>query len=362
MRKLITFINNLYQNRIIQHILFWSVSYYYLIHFFSITNNIETIDYIYTGVFHITIVLAVYSNLYLLIPRLLGPGRYLLYVPGVLALLAVTALLNIFIYSHAIDFFLPDYFFVSNFSFWQLVQFGFVYLAVTTLLKLSRAWFKLLESKNRLIELEREKANTELLFLKMQINPHFLFNSLNNIYSLALKKDTMAPNSILKLAEVMRYMIYESNENAVPLQKEIDYINNYIDLQRLRTRDNASIIFKVAGDSENRYIAPLILVVFIENGFKHGIKGAIHESFVNIQIHINDEQLQMTVENSKGVIDEVENDSFRGLGLENVKRRLELLYPGKYELTINDTEKKYTAVLQLPLQKDLANENKSIDR
>jgi LytS/YehU family sensor histidine kinase len=301
-------------------------------------------------------------NLYILVPRLLGPKKYLLYAPCVLAVLAVTAQLNIFIYSYAIDFFLPDYFFVSSFSFWQLVQFGFVYLAITTLLKLSRAWFKLLESKNHLIKLEKEKVNTELLFLKMQINPHFLFNSLNNIYSLALKKDAMAPDSILKLAEVMRYMIYESNGNAVPLQKEIDYINNYIDLQRLRTRENASIVFNLMGDTASWYVAPLVLLVFIENGFKHGIKGAIHESYVNILIHITDAQLQMTVENSKGVIDEVEKDTFRGLGLENVKRRLELLYPGKYELTINDTETKYTAVLQLPLQKDLANENTSIDR
>ena len=344
MKKVKAFISNLFQNRIIQHILFWSVSYYYLIHSFSITNNIETIDYIYTGVFHITIVLAVYINLYILIPTWLGKRKYLLYVSGVIALLAGTAQLNSFIFNYAIDFFLPDYFFVSSFSFWQLVQFGFVYIAITTLLKLSRAWFKLLE-------LEKEKANTELLFLKMQINPHFLFNSLNNIYSLALKKDTMAPDSILKLAQVMRYMIYESNEQVVPLQKEIDYINNYIDLQRLRSRDNASIVLNITGEPENRYIAPLILVVFIENGFKHGIKATIHQSFVNILITISDDRLHMQVENSKGVIDDMEKDNFSGLGLENVKRRLELLYPEKYELTINDTEEKYTAVLQLPLQK-----------
>ncbi|MBO9204770.1 MULTISPECIES: sensor histidine kinase [Niastella] len=337
--------------RILQHILYWCVSYYYLIHFFSITNNIETIDYIYTAVFHITIVLAVYVNLFVLVPRLLGRKKYLLFVLCVIALLAITAWLNSFIYNYAIDFFLPNYFFVSNFSFWQLVQFGFVYVAITTLLKLSRAWFKLLESQNHLIRLEKEKANTELLFLKMQINPHFLFNSLNNIYSLALKKDTMAPTSILKLAEVMRYMIYESNENAVPLQKEIEYLNNYIDLQKLRTRDNASVVCNITGEPANRYIAPLILLVFIENGFKHGIKATIHQSYVNIQINITDEQLQMRVENSKGVIDEVEKDANRGLGLENVKRRLELLYPGKYELTIHDTDKKYLAVLQLPLQK-----------
>ena len=350
MKKVKLFSNSLFQNRILQHILFWCVSYYYLIHSFSITNNIETIDYIYTAVFHITIVLAVYVNGYVLIPRLLGPKKYVLFVPCVLALLAVTAQLNILIFSRAIDLLLPDYLFISNFSFWQLVQFGFVYLAITTLLKLSRAWFKLLE-------LEKEKASTELLFLKMQLNPHFLFNSLNNIYSLALKKDAMAPDSILKLAQVMRYMIYESNENGVPLQKEIDYINNYIDLQRLRTRDNASIVCTVTGDTESWYIAPLILLVFIENGFKHGIKATIHQSFVNIQIYISDAQLQMTVTNSKGVVDEVEKDIFRGLGLENVKRRLELLYPGKYELTINDSSAKYTAVLQLPLQKRAANEN-----
>jgi sensor histidine kinase YesM len=349
LKKVQALLNNLFQNRILQHILFWSASYYYLIHSFSITNNIERIDFIYTGVFHVTIVLAVYINLYVLIPRLLGKKRYLLYALCVIALLAVTAQLNIFIFSYAIDYFLPGYFFVSNFSFLQLVQFGFVYMGITTLLKLSRAWFKLLESKNNVIQLEKEKVNTELLFLKMQINPHFLFNSLNNIYSLTLKKDAMAPDSILKLAEVMRYMIYESNESMVPLQKEINYINNYIDLQRLRIRDNASIVFEITGNTESWYIAPLILLVFIENGFKHGIKATIHQSFVNILIHVNNDNLHMMVENSKGVIDHVEKDTFRGLGLENVKRRLELLYPGKYELMINDTEEKYTAVLQLLL-------------
>ena len=351
MRKLVTSINKLFRNRILQHILFWSISYYYLIHSFSITNNIERIDFIYTAVFHITIVLAVYVNLYVLIPRLLGRKKYLFYVLCVLALLAITAQLNIFIYSHAIDFFLPGYFFVSNFDFLQLVQFGAVYLAITTLLKLSRAWFKLLESKNHLAKLEREKANTELLFLKMQINPHFLFNSLNNIYSLALKKDTMAPDSILKLAEAMRYMIYESNENEVPLQKEINYLNNYIALQRLRIRNNESIVFEVTGSAEGWFIAPLILLVFIENGFKHGIKASIYQSFVNILIIVGNGHLHMTVENSKGVIDDVEKDSFRGLGLENVKRRLDLLYPGQYELTITDTEESYRTILQLPLMK-----------
>jgi len=187
--------------------------------------------------------------------------------------------------------------------------------------------------------------------LKQQVNPHFLFNSLNNIYSLALKKDTMAPDSILKLAEVMRYMIYESNEDLVPLQKELTYINNYIDLQKLRIRDNGSVRFEVTGNTEGWFIAPLVLLVFIENGFKHGIKASLYQSFVNILVIAGNGYLHMTVENSKGVIDDVEKDNFRGLGLENVKRRLDLLYPGKYELTIADTEDNYMVILQLPIIK-----------
>ena len=206
----------------LQHILFWAVSYYYLIHSFSITNNIEKIDYIYTAVFHFTIILGVYANLYFLIPRFLGKKRYWQYALFFAVLLAITAQLNIFIFNYAIDYLLPGYFFVANFSFLQLVQFGFVYLGLTSLIKLSKAWFRLQESKSVLIRLEKEKAGTELLFLKSQINPHFLFNSLNNIYSLALKKDPLTPQTLLRLSEVMRYMIYESATDLVPLKKEIN--------------------------------------------------------------------------------------------------------------------------------------------
>jgi len=349
LKRLRTVINKLFQSRILKHVLFWCASYYYLIHFFSITNNIERIDFIYTGVFHVTIILGVYINLLVLIPRLLSKKRYLLYVLCIMALLAITAQLNIFIFSHAIDYFLPGYFFVSNFSFPELVQFGFVYFSVTTLLKLSGAWFRLLESKNHLIRLEQEKANTELLFLKMQINPHFLFNSLNNIYSLSLKKDAMTPDSILKLAEVMRYMIYESNEQQVPLQQEINYLKNYIDLQRLRIRDSASVVFELTGETQGWLIAPLILLVFIENAFKHGIKATIDQGFVHIRMCVTGDYLNMTVENSKGIIDEVENDTFRGLGLENVKKRLDLLYPKEHRLIITDAAEKYTVALQIKL-------------
>jgi two-component system, LytTR family, sensor kinase len=331
----------------LQHTLFWAVSYYYLIHSFSITNDIEKIDYIYTAVFHFNIILGVYINLYFLIPRFLGQKRYWQYALLVAVLLAITAQLNIFIFNYAIDYLLPDYFFVANFSFWQLVQFGFVYLGLTSLLKLSKAWFSLHESKSALIRLEKEKAGTELLFLKSQINPHFLFNSLNNIYSLALKKDPLAPQTLLMLSDVMRYMIYESAADMVPLKKEINYIDNYIDLQRLRIRDNSSIAYEVTGTVDNQLVAPLIFIVFIENSFKHGIKAGLHDAWVNIKLDVKDNGVCFFIENSKGVVDNVEKEESKGLGLENVKRRLSLLYPKQHSLTINDTEEKYVVQLEL---------------
>jgi two-component system, LytTR family, sensor kinase len=350
MNALKNIISNIFQNRIIQHLLFWLASYYYLIHSFSITRNIETIDYIYTGVFHLNIVAGVYINLYMLIPRVLGKKSYFIYIIFFTLLLAITAQLNIFIFNYAIDYFLPGYFFVSSFNFLELVQFGFVYLSITTLLKLSKAWFKLMESKNQLIRLEKEKYNAELLFLKSQVNPHFLFNTLNNIYCLALKKNPLAPHSLLKLAGVMRYMIYESTGEFVSLEKEISYIHNYIDLQRLRTRDDTSIIFEVTGTVISQQVAPLIFIVFIENSFKHGIKSAINHSFVHIKISVENQDLFLTVKNSKGIVDEVENERFAGLGVNNVKKRLELLYKEKYSLMVEETEDIYAVELTLNLQ------------
>lgn len=339
--------NNIIQNRMLQHILFWAVSYYYLIHSFSITNNIEKIDYIYTAVFHFNIILGVYINLYILIPRFLGRKKYWQYVLLFAVLLAITAQLNIFIFNYAIDYLLPGYFFVANFTFLQLVQFGFVYLGLTSLIKLSKAWFRLQESKSVLIRLEKEKAGAELLFLKSQINPHFLFNSLNNIYSLALKKDPLTPQTLLRLSEVMRYMIYESATDLVPLKKEINYIDNYIDLQRLRIRDKTSIVYEVTGTVNDQQVAPLIFIVFIENSFKHGIKAGLHDAYVIIKLHVDDNRLHLFIENSKGVVDNVEKEESKGLGLENVKRRLDLLYPKQHKLTFNNTEEKYVVQLEL---------------
>jgi sensor histidine kinase YesM len=336
------------QNRILQHILFWCLSYYYLLHFFS-PQDIERIDYIYTAVFHFPLLVGVYLNLYLLIPWLLHKKRYLLYVLLVIAVVALTAALNIFIFNTAVDYFFPGYFFISYYGFYDLVQFSFVYVALTTLLKLSRAWFKLRESENYLVRVQKEKKDAELLFLRTQINPHFLFNSLNSIYSLSLKNDRQTPAVVLKLAEVMRYMTYESGNDFVPLEKEISYIRNYIELQQLRAPGDATVLFEVNGTPAGHKIAPFIFIVFIENGFKHGIQAGITGMFIHIRIDITEKELLLTAENSVGVKAEEGYEEFSGLGLNNVRQRLDLLYPGKHDLLVKAGRERYKIQLRLVL-------------
>ncbi|HEY9259724.1 sensor histidine kinase [Chitinophaga sp.] len=341
-------IQNLLQNRVLQHALFWCLSYYYLLYYFS-PDNPQKIDLIYTSVFHLPLLAGVYINLAMLIPWLLRKKRYMAFLFSLIVLIGSMAGLNILLFNKVIDYIFPGYFFISYYGFSELVRFSFIYVGLTTLLKLSRGWFQLLESENRLIRLQQEKADTELLFLKTQINPHFLFNSLNSIYSLSLQKDEKAPATLLKLAEVMRYMIYESDGDVVPLENEINYLKNYIALQQLRNSGKATITFSVNGSPDKLRVAPFMFIVFVENGFKHGVEAGMQEAFIHVDMDIQEEKLQFTVKNNKGIVDETENGSFRGLGLDNVKQRLELLYPRRYQLVIKQDATLYAVQLQLDL-------------
>ena len=193
--------------------------------------------------------------------------------------------------------------------------------------------------------LENEKLVSELAFLKSQINPHFLFNSLNNIYSLAYQKSEKTPEAILKLSEIMRYMLYESNENKVPLLEEIRYLKNYIELQKLRFKDKAYINFEVDEDIQDQKITPLILISFVENAFKHGV-ATDKENPITIVLNVSTNKLFFQVLNRKNTQNK---DETGGIGLQNVKRRLDLLYKGQYRLHIQDDKDIYSCELYLNL-------------
>ncbi len=207
-----------------------------------------------------------------------------------------------------------------------------VVAGVSTIVKITIDWARQITEQG---ELERRTMQTELDFLKSQINPHFLFNTLNSIYSLALKKSDAAPEMVIKLSEMMRYMLYECNEKQTPLTKEINYLTNYLDLERLRQSKGMEIDFKVIGDPDDIRIAPLLFIPFVENSFKHGDRQSVSKGFIHISMTILEEKVEFEVQNSQAEMRPTpDKRKSGGIGLINVRRRLELLYPKKHELNI----------------------------
>jgi len=194
-------------------------------------------------------------------------------------------------------------------------------------------------------QLETEKLNAELKFLKAQVNPHFLFNTLNNLYYLSTIKSDTAPLVISKLSEVMRYMIYDSNQEKIELAKEIEYMQHYMGLERLRLRDGVPLEFKVAGRTDI-LISPLILITFLENAFKHGVINGNDQCWIKARLEVNENRLVYTIANSKIKTVSYPADG-EGIGLKNVKRRLDLSYPGKHKLHIDDREDSYSVILTI---------------
>jgi two-component system LytT family sensor kinase len=211
--------------------------------------------------------------------------------------------------------------------------------------RLLLSWFQ--QEKIRK-DLEYQKLRTELSFLKMQVNPHFLFNALNNIYSLAvIENSNRTGNSILRLSELMRYMLYEKEdaENKVSLDKEILHINSYIDLERLRRPGDMYVNFSIEGEVDGKRIAPLLIFPLIENAFKHGILSDKIKP-VTIDLKIGEKQIEFCIEN---FTNNYQKDIVGGIGVQNVKKRLDLLYGENYHLDIKDDGHKFTVKLLLPL-------------
>jgi len=236
-----------------------------------------------------------------------------------------------------------SYRFRSYFQINILTNVSIVVIAFAYRLLLS--WFQ--QEKIR-VELQNQKLRAELSFLRMQVNPHFLFNALNNIYSLSVIENTKrTSNSILKLSELMRYMLYEKEdaENKVSLDKEVHHINSYIDLEKLRHQDDIYVNFSIEGNTDGKRVAPLLLFPLIENAFKHGII-TDREKPLNIELKIVDGQMNFSIDN---FINYYQKDKVGGIGVQNVKKRLDLLYGGKYTLTIDHTKERYIVNLNLPL-------------
>jgi len=331
------------KNRILQHILFWCLSFLILTNILKVSVEIKQIDLIYTAIFHVPILLIVYVNLRLLFPVFLEKRKYFLYIIAVLALISLGAGFYIILFDSWIDYIFSGYYFIAYYGFFDISLYFVIYIFATSLLRLARGWF-------RLQEIEREKTLAELKALKSQINPHFLFNSLNSIYSLARKNSAQVPEKVIQLSDLMRHIIYDSDVEFIHLPKEIEMIRNYIELQNLRTPEKEKIELEVIGEIEGKKVAPLIFLPFVENSFKHGLKSGAENAFVKIKIEVSGNDLSFDIENSKGKLVETENSKYKGIGIENVKKRLDLIYPGSYSLKITDEGNIYKVVLRLQIK------------
>jgi two-component system LytT family sensor kinase len=219
---------------------------------------------------------------------------------------------------------------------------GIVILLVSGFLKLAHSLF--VSEKQKKI-LENERLNAELNFLKLQINPHFLFNTLNSIYSQAHFKSEQTEHSILKFSRIMRYVLYDSAADKIPLTQDLEYISNYIDLQQLRLSKNITIQYDVSGAVNGLSIAPLLLITFIENAFKHGISYTA-PSEIKISIAVTGNELSLTVGNA---ITQSSRESAGGVGLINARRRLDVIYPGRHLLDVIENDHLYIVNLKIEL-------------
>lgn len=299
-----------------------------------------------------------YFNAYFLVPRLFFAKKNFLYFGAVLLLLVLFLLIpeperirlvnvnNLPARFPEADRLRlherPRTLFVGFRAIPRIFSFCLVWLLGTMLQVIDR--WRIAEKRSK--ESELEKVNAELSYLKLQINPHFLFNTLNNIYSLASVQSTQTPAAVMKLSEIMRYVTQDAQADIVPLEKEIQYINNYIELQKMRSNDKLELNFKAEGDFSRNSIAPLLLISFVENAFKYGV--STHEKS-HISIHITAERdvLQMRVRNT--VFDRPEHAATSSIGMSNTRRRLDLLYPGRHSLTFGKTNGYYTVDLKMEL-------------
>jgi sensor histidine kinase YesM len=298
--------------------------------------------------------LVTYVNIYVLFPRFFKPKRYVAYAVGAVVLLFIASLLNRILIERIIEpWFFPDTTYYEAIFVWYLIFKGMLWflapvLLFTLLIKAVAHW---VDQERVHQDTLREKLAAELNLLKAQVHPHFLFNTLNNLYALTLQTAPAAPQVVLKLSELMSYMLYESRADSISLGKEIGHIRNYIALEKLRYGNRLEVSLTASGETEGQMIAPLLLIPFVENAFKHGVSDQTDNVWVTIDIKVKGGWLGVKVENSHaGARNQGDGNIIAGgIGLQNVQRRLALLYPDAHKLDLTKETDHYTVDLKIRL-------------
>lgn len=337
-------------NRVLQHILFWTfqvILYYFMYR----QNEPSTIGLLITLAFLPSYLIFTYTQLYFLIPRFLLQKKFILYL-----------LCNVLFCKISIYIAVLTQVFIANplrhkpvKMEWDLlwtitplqIKSAFALLGICSIaisIKLLKKWY-LQNALNQ--NIEKEKTIMELEMLKAQVHPHFLFNTLNNLYSLTLTNSAKAPMVVNHLSGLLHYMLYECKEKLVTLDTEIAVLKKYVALEKIRYGNRINISFVCKGNTTELMIAPLLLLPFVENGFKHGLSMQLEECRIKIFLFAEGERLTFTQENS--FTKHISDTAKGGIGQQNIKKRLELMYPGKYDLNIKEEEGMFIVKLKICL-------------
>lgn len=327
----------------LDHVAFWLVTL--IFYAFTRKGLIESTGwFVFVAdvlVRNVLIAATCYLNIYLLFEGLFRKGRYVAYAASLVCLIVVyTALQNVI--GAIIDKgSRNDMLFSSYYNF----SIGIFYIAFTLALELSKRWY---QQQLLLHRIQSEKLQAELQYLKAQLNPHFLFNSINSIFFQIDKGNIEARESLHKFSEMLRYQLYECNEDKIPIEKETSYLKSYVDLQRLRKSNREQITFSAAENVSGFSIAPLLLLPFVENAFKH--VGSRPGTGKAVQLEMDRQNGSFLFHVANSIEPSAVNGNQSGIGLKNVRRRLDLLYTDKYQLDIHRSDSEYSVTLKIKIE------------
>ncbi|HZY82138.1 MAG TPA: sensor histidine kinase [Cyclobacteriaceae bacterium] len=315
-------------------LIFWTLAYFVLISIFA-GSEWKMIDHIYTSIFLVTILVPVTINDMALRPRLLNRRKYWQYFLLLISVVLAGAWMNDVLFDKLIDYVLPGYYFISYYEYLDLLKFFVSFTGVWLLVCLSMEWF----------QLQEKKAHAEFQALSNQVNPHFLFNSLTVLYTLSLRDSKETSSAIIKLSDILRYVIYQSSQAAVALVSEAKIIRDYVDLQRYRVHPSTRIEISETLSNETASVSPMLFLPLVENSFKHGVHGETENAFVSILLEEEKGVINFTIANNKPAGQKMEGKG--GIGLKNLQDRLLLIYPGRHKFTISETDTTFNIRMQI---------------
>lgn len=330
---------------LIFHLVLWVLAFAILIFVFTNGKIPVKIDYYYTIVFLVVAAIAVEFNFYVLIKYFLKKEKYILYLVSLILLgFGFGTLLKLFFIS-MIDILFPNYFFISYISGNDFYLVFNILLVATTLIKLAEDWIFYNKNQNQLLQFQKQHIQTQLNALRSQVNPHFLFNSLNVIYAMALENKAHIDTAIIELSDILRYVIYDSNSERISLKEEIKLIDNYIAFQSHRVNTEVAITTTI--EDENFKLYPMLLLPLLENAYKYGTSSTTNTIPIEINLIQQNNRLDFSIKNQKLNKDLQLDDNYSGVGLSTLKKNLTLVYSKDHNFEIEQTDNYFKARLNI---------------